>query len=119
MISMYKRIFGAFFCVFVCLLVLSICYGIGVLRNWTDTTIFLCCFFVILVTLSLKNFLGWVHDYISTGKYRGFLTKHYRKKRIVTLDAHFRNGFRIISKKEKERHHGFYLQVFQKIIHHY
>lgn len=101
MISMYKRIFGVFFCAFVCLLVLSVCYGIGFLRNWTDTTIFLCCFFMILVTLSLKFFFGWIHDYISTEKYRGFLTIYYRKKRIVTLDAHFRNGFRIISKKGK------------------
>ncbi|EGN7972565.1 TPA: type VI secretion protein [Escherichia coli] len=96
---MYKRIFFSLLCAFVFLFVLSVCYGIGVLRNWTSTTIFLCCFFAILVTFSLKFFLGLVHNYISTEKYRKLLTICYRKKITLTLDSHFRYGFNIISKK--------------------
>ncbi|HCP1785239.1 TPA: type VI secretion protein, partial [Escherichia coli] len=78
---------------------LSVSYVIGILRNWTDTTILLFCFFIILVTIFLRLFFCGVHVYFSTGKYRRFLEIFFRQKRTSTLDSHFRKGLKIISKK--------------------
>ena len=55
---MFKKTFSLFLWIFVSAFVLSVCYVIGVLRNWTDTTTAFYWFFVILVTLSLQTAYG-------------------------------------------------------------
>lgn len=47
---MLKKTFSLFLWFFVSVFVLSVCYVIGVFRNWTDTTTALYWISVILVT---------------------------------------------------------------------
>ncbi|EET5526575.1 type VI secretion protein, partial [Escherichia coli] len=94
-----KKIFSLFLWIFVSVFVFSVCYVIGVFRNWTDTTTVLYWIFVILVTLSLKLLVDCIHNYFSSGKYRKLVKLFTRKKRTITLDSYFRKGMNIISKK--------------------
>ncbi|MEL9773956.1 type VI secretion protein, partial [Escherichia coli] len=96
---MFKKTFSLFLWIFVSAFVLSVCYVIGVLRNWTDTTTAFYWFFVILVTLSLKLLMDCIHNCFSTEKYRKLLKLFSRKKRTLTLDSYFKKGLNIISKK--------------------
>ncbi|HFS3751027.1 TPA: type VI secretion protein IcmF/TssM N-terminal domain-containing protein, partial [Escherichia coli] len=91
--------FSLFLWIFVSVFVFSVCYVIGVFRNWTDTTTVLYWIFVILVTLSLKLLVDCIHNYFSSGKYRKLVKLFTRKKRTITLDSYFRKGMNIISKK--------------------
>ncbi|HBB5130820.1 TPA: type VI secretion protein, partial [Escherichia coli] len=91
--------FSLFLWIFVSVFVLSVCYVIGVFRNWTDTTTVLCWIFVILVTLTLKLLVDCIHNYFSAGKYRKLVKLFSRKKRKLTLDSYFKKGMNIISKK--------------------
>ena len=94
---MLKRTFSLFLWFFVSVFVLSVCYVIGVFRNWTDTTTALYWISVILVTLSFKFIMDCIHNYFSAGKYRNFLKSFSRKKRALTLDSYFKKGLNIIS----------------------
>ncbi|MEF4686331.1 type VI secretion protein IcmF/TssM N-terminal domain-containing protein [Escherichia coli] len=96
---MLKKIFSLFLWIFVSVFVLSVCYVIGVFRNWTDTTTVFYWIFVILVTLTLKLIVDCIHNYFSSGKYRKLVRLFSRKKRTITLDSYFRKGMNIISKK--------------------
>ena len=96
---MFKKTFSLFLWIFVSAFVLSVCYVIGVLRNWTDTTTAFYWFFVILVTLSLKLLMDCIHNCFSAEKYRKLLKLFSRKKRTLTLDSYFKKGLNIISKK--------------------
>ncbi|EFG4029115.1 type VI secretion protein [Escherichia coli] len=96
---MLKKIFSLLLWIFISVFVLSVCYAIGVFRNWTDTTTVLYWIFVILVTLSLKLLVDCIHNYFSAGKYRKLLKLFSRKKRTSTLDSYFKKGLNIISKK--------------------
>ena len=96
---MLKKTFLLFLWIFVSAFVLSVCYVIGVLRNWTDTTTAFYWFFVILVTLSLKLLMGCIHSCFSAEKYRKLTKLFSRKKRTLTLDSYFKKGLNIISKK--------------------
>ncbi|EHV70950.1 putative membrane protein [Escherichia coli DEC6D] len=77
---MLKKIFSLLLWIFISVFVLSVCYVIGVFRNWTDTTTVLYWIFVILVTLSLKLLVDCIHNYFSAGKYRKLLKLFSRKK---------------------------------------
>lgn len=99
MIFMLKKIFLLFLLILVSVLVLFVCYIIGVFRNWTDTTTVLYWIFVILVTISMKLLVGCIHNYFSSGKYRNFLKFFSHKKRTLTVDSYFKKGLNIISKK--------------------
>ena len=96
---MLKKMFSLFFWIFVSVFVLSVCYIIGVFRNWTDTTTVLYWIFVILVTFTLKLIVDCIHNYFSAGKYRKLVNLFSRKKRTITLASYFRKGMNIISKK--------------------
>ena len=96
---MLKKTFSLFLWFFVSVFVLSVCYVIGVFRNWTDTTTALYWISVILVTLSFKFIMDCIHNYFSAGKYRNFLKSFSRKKRALTLDSYFKKGLNIISKR--------------------
>lgn len=96
---MLKKTFSLFLWVFVSAFVLFVCYVIGVVRNWTDTTTALYWFFVILVTLSLKLLVDCIHNCFSAEKFRGLLKLFSRKKRTLTLDSYFKKGLNTISKK--------------------
>ncbi|EEW6292166.1 type VI secretion protein, partial [Escherichia coli] len=96
---MLKKIFSLFLWIFVSVFVFSVCYVIGVFRNWTDTTTVLYWIFVILVTLSLKLLVDCIHNYFSSGEFRKLVKLFTRKKRTITLDSYFRKGMNIISKK--------------------
>ncbi|EIU5772759.1 type VI secretion protein [Salmonella enterica] len=100
---MLKKTFSLFLWVFISVFVLFVCYVIGVLRNWTDTTTGLYWFFVILVTLFTKLFVDYIRHYFSAGKYRKLIKLFSREKRTSTLDFHFKSGFKIISKKGRGR----------------
>ena len=92
---MLKKIFSLFLWIFVSVFVLSVCYVIGVFRNWTDTTTVFYWIFVILVTLTLKLIVDCIHNYFSSGKYRKLVRLFSRKKRTITLDSYFRKGWHI------------------------
>ncbi|MEE6852581.1 type VI secretion protein IcmF/TssM N-terminal domain-containing protein [Escherichia coli :H21] len=96
---MLKKTFSLFLWIFVSAFVLSVCYVIGVVRNWTDTTTAFYWFFVILVTLSLKLLVDCIHNCFSAEKYRVLLNLFSRKKRTLTLDSYFKKGLNTISKK--------------------
>lgn len=100
---MLKKLLSLFIIVFISVFVLSVCYVIGVLRNWTDYTIGLYWFCALFITFSMKLVVEYIRHCFTTGKYRKLMELFNREKRVLILNTYFKNGFKIISKKGKGR----------------
>lgn len=87
----------------VSVLIFSVCYIIGVIKNWSDLTIIIYWVSITFTTLVLKWITRNIIYFFSNKKYRWVLNKYHKKNRESAIYSYQRKSLKILNKKGKSK----------------
>lgn len=96
---MLKKTLNLCLLLIVSVLVFSICYVLGVIKNWSDLTIIICWISIIFTTLVLKWITKNILYFFSNKKYRWILNKYSKKNKESAIYTYQKNSLKILNKK--------------------
>lgn len=100
---MLKKTLSLILWLIISVLVLFICYIIGILQNWSLTTIIFSWISVILIALCLKWIVDYICLFISGEKYHFFSKKYRWGERKSAIYTYHRNCLNILKKKKQRK----------------